>query len=314
MKLSIITINRNNAIGLRKTIESVVRQTNTQYEYIVIDGGSTDESVDIIREYSNNIHHWVSEPDKGIYNAMNKGITKAHGEYCLFLNSGDWLYDSSVVDGFNRRGEADDILYGNVVLANEQGDFTKLKYHRFVPYDLIVGTIVHQVIFFRKDLFSRIGSYDESFKIAADWKICIEAVFKYKCSIKHIDAFISYYDQTGVSSKMLDVDAQERSIVLKSLFSDRVIADYESILLLDITGFFYDTSCLIQLLYFLVSGGKKVMTEDLESGISESIRKDYIYYRGVQRILSIPYYRSLYYLVRKIAMNRIKRHEISIYY
>jgi glycosyltransferase involved in cell wall biosynthesis len=89
MKLSVITINYNNAIGLRKTIESVVNQTFRDYEYIIIDGGSTDGSVDVIKEYADKIDYWVSEPDKGIYNAMNKGVAAAHGEYTNFLNSGD---------------------------------------------------------------------------------------------------------------------------------------------------------------------------------------------------------------------------------
>ena len=89
MKLSVITINFNNRDGLRKTIESVVNQTYNDFEYIIIDGGSTDGSVDVIKEYADRIDYWVSEPDKGIYNAMNKGIDVAKGEYCIFMNSGD---------------------------------------------------------------------------------------------------------------------------------------------------------------------------------------------------------------------------------
>jgi len=84
MKLSIITVNLNNAAGLQKTIESVITQTFTDYEYIIIDGGSTDGSVDVIKQHADKITYWVSEPDKGIYNAMNKGILQAKGEYCLF--------------------------------------------------------------------------------------------------------------------------------------------------------------------------------------------------------------------------------------
>ena len=109
-KLSIITINRNNAAGLRKTIESVVSQTYTDFEYIIIDGASTDGSVEVIKEYAEATLpcgeglgerlYWVSEPDKGIYNAMNKGILKAQGEYLLFLNSGDWLVDKDVIKSF----------------------------------------------------------------------------------------------------------------------------------------------------------------------------------------------------------------------
>ena len=98
MKLSIITINRNNAEGLRKTMESVLSQTYRDMEYIVVDGASTDQSVNVIKECVNQLKNedrrmkldWMSEPDTGIYNAMNKGIKKATGEYLLFLNSGDW--------------------------------------------------------------------------------------------------------------------------------------------------------------------------------------------------------------------------------
>ena len=94
MKLSIITINLNNCKGLEKTIKSVISQRFTDYEFIVIDGGSDDESLECIKAHRNYIHYWVSEPDKGIYNAMNKGIAQAEGDYCLFLNSGDWLVEN----------------------------------------------------------------------------------------------------------------------------------------------------------------------------------------------------------------------------
>jgi glycosyltransferase involved in cell wall biosynthesis len=101
VKLSIITINKDNARGLEKTIQSVMGQTYNDFEYIVIDGASSDDSVDIIKRYADRMTYWVSEPDTGIYNAMNKGIRKAQGEYCLFLNSGDVLINSnSLKDAF----------------------------------------------------------------------------------------------------------------------------------------------------------------------------------------------------------------------
>lgn len=118
MKLSIITVNRNNTEGLRKTIESVVSQTYTDFEYIIIDGASTDGSVDIIKEYADRITYWVSEPDNGIYNAMNKGILKAKGEYLQFLNSGDWLVDEGVLQTMIKYTDDVDILIGNIYLIN----------------------------------------------------------------------------------------------------------------------------------------------------------------------------------------------------
>ena len=93
-KLSIITINYNNLEGLKRTVESVINQTSKEFEYIVIDGGSNDGSGAYIESKSEHIDYWVSEPDKGIYNAMNKGIAKASGEYLLFLNSGDHLFSN----------------------------------------------------------------------------------------------------------------------------------------------------------------------------------------------------------------------------
>ena len=99
-KLSIITVNLNNAAGLQKTIESVINQTFTDYEFIIIDGGSTDSSLEIIKQYANKITYWVSEPDNGIYNGMNKGIGQADGEYCFFLNSGDWMIENNTLYKF----------------------------------------------------------------------------------------------------------------------------------------------------------------------------------------------------------------------
>lgn len=114
MKLSIITINYNNSIGLRKTIESVVSQTDNTFEYIIVDGGSSDGSVDIIKQYADKISQWVSERDGGIYNAMNKGVRMAHGEYIMFLNSGDILYDNNVIGHVLPKLKAD-ICVGNLV-------------------------------------------------------------------------------------------------------------------------------------------------------------------------------------------------------
>ena len=97
-KLSIITVNRNNAGGLKKTIDSVTAQTYTGFEFIIIDGASEDDSPRIIREHAGRLSYWISEPDNGTYDAMNKGIRAATGEYCLFLNSGDFLIHPGVLE------------------------------------------------------------------------------------------------------------------------------------------------------------------------------------------------------------------------
>ena len=110
MKYSIITINYNNADGLRRTIESVVSQTYADYEYLIIDGGSTDGSVNAIKEYEDKISYWVSEKDGGIYNAMNKGVKVAHGEYLIFMNSGDVFYNDRVIERIESSQRTDDII------------------------------------------------------------------------------------------------------------------------------------------------------------------------------------------------------------
>ena len=98
MKLSIITINYNNCEGLRETILSVVEQTCKQFEWIIVDGGSQDGSVALLEQYRSYFSYWCSETDKGIYNAMNKGLQHAHGDYCLFLNSGDRLTNNRIIE------------------------------------------------------------------------------------------------------------------------------------------------------------------------------------------------------------------------
>ena len=116
MKISIITVNYNDKDGLEKTIKSVLNQENTVFEYLVIDGNSADGSKDVIEKYKDKIDYWVSEPDSGIYNAMNKGILAATGDYLLFLNSGDWLYENDSIANVDKLIlESKDIYFGNAI-------------------------------------------------------------------------------------------------------------------------------------------------------------------------------------------------------
>ena len=115
--ISVISINYNNAAGLKRTIESVIHQTSADYEYIIIDGGSNDDSVAVIEQYASQIDYWVSEPDSGIYNAMNKGVSKANGEYCIFMNSGDSFADDNVLIDVLKIGLKTDVVTGGVVFG-----------------------------------------------------------------------------------------------------------------------------------------------------------------------------------------------------
>ena len=120
MKFSIITVNFNNKEGLHNTIKSVINQTFRDFEYIVIDGGSTDGSIDILKKYDKYINYWISEKDSGIYNAMNKGISKANGEYLNFMNSGDCFYALDVLEKVSKYGYTSDFIVGKDYHYNEK--------------------------------------------------------------------------------------------------------------------------------------------------------------------------------------------------
>lgn len=203
MKLSIITINRNNASGLSKTIESVVSQSFADYEYIVIDGASNDDSVNVIRQYADNISHWVSEPDKGIFNAMNKGIIKATGEYCLFLNSGDWLTDSNVITDFVNSNLTEDIISGNLIQVYENNKTTTWipESKELMNFDCLYdGSLPHQATFIKTELFTRYGLYNELNKIVSDREFFLKTLVYENCSYNHFDRVISNYDMNGISA------------------------------------------------------------------------------------------------------------------
>ena len=204
MKLSIITINRNNASGLKKTIESVIIQSFTDVEYIVIDGASTDESVDIIKSYSDKISYWVSEPDSGIYNAMNKGVLASHGEYVLMLNSGDYLVDKDVIQSVIPLLDGIDIIqgniieeHGNIVYRNRGFGKSDISY-----FDIMKGFFLHQASFCKRSLFDRNGLFDENYKVIGDTKFFMTCLDKGNASFKYIDVDISNYDMSGISAEV----------------------------------------------------------------------------------------------------------------
>ncbi|MBO7489158.1 MAG: glycosyltransferase [Bacteroidales bacterium] len=200
MKLSIITINYNNLSGLQKTIDSVIAQTFKDYEWIVIDGGSTDGSKELLEKNQSHFAYWCSEPDKGVYNAMNKGLSQAHGEYVQFLNSGDWLYEKKTIEKiFSQINNQYEIFYGDTILAYSDGWQNPIVYpdelgFYYFPYN----SLCHQAIFYRRSLFDN-NYFDESYTIVSDWAMNLKLLFK-GATFKHINQFIVYYDMGGISS------------------------------------------------------------------------------------------------------------------
>lgn len=236
MKLTIITINLNNAHGLERTIKSVIDQTFTDFEYLVIDGGSTDGSVDVIRKYAEKITWWISEPDNGIYNAMNKGILRARGEYLQFLNSGDRLTGSGILFPFLESSDNIDIIYGNVNIVSQDSKPTlhlMPKESELTLAYFLQKTITHQAAFIRKDLF-RDSLYDESFRIYSDWKFFIQKIILCGCSLRYINRPVVNYDSNGISNRKEDfglLHAEEKGKILSQIIPSRILTDYEIIVL-----------------------------------------------------------------------------------
>jgi glycosyltransferase involved in cell wall biosynthesis len=199
-KLSIITINLNNKAGLEKTIQSVISQTYTDFEYILIDGGSTDGSVEVIKRNENKIAYWVSEKDKGIYNAMNKGILKATGEYCLFINSGDFFIKSTILEEMSGYINGEDILYGNGFFEAKNNTLDKLE----CPVKLTLGfftlyCLLHPCTLIKKSLFDKYGLYNESNKIVSDGEFFIKTTILNNVKTKLIPLEIAIAEENGIS-------------------------------------------------------------------------------------------------------------------
>lgn len=223
MRLSIITVNYNNSIGLLKTVSSIRKQSCQDFEFIIVDGGSKDDSVAIIKQNEDIITHWISEPDNGVYQAMNKGIDLAKGEYCIFMNSGDIFYDSKVIEYVLPLLKEYDVLTGA----------TWLSFGRLVqaPNDvsmrfLFNQTLCHQSSFIKTSLLQKY-KYDENLRFVSDWKFWIQIfVMENVASYKRIDRVISVYDWSGISTIFYQDCDKEKRKVLESFFPQKVLEDY----------------------------------------------------------------------------------------
>lgn len=196
--ITIVTINLNNKEGLKRTIESVINQTFfDKIEYVIIDGGSTDGSVDIIKEYEDKLAYWCSESDGGIFPAMNKSIEHCHGDYVLYLNSGDILNNNNVIERVYDELDKD-IVYGNEYKVNNKRTLAifpdKLTENFFKK-----SALPHQSTFIRTELLKQRG-YSEQWKVLGDWSWLRERIMVDKVSYKHLNFPISDYDLNGFST------------------------------------------------------------------------------------------------------------------
>ena len=236
MILSIITINRNNAAGLEKTMRSVAAQIGGDFEYVIIDGASTDGSVEVIRSFEASFGErlkWISEPDKGIYNAMNKGIGMATGDYLQFLNSGDSLVSDDITkrmtEALKSKGYPS-ILYGNMLKDIPGGK--AMRDRCFAGRDIsflgfYTGSLNHSSTYIRRSLFNRYGMYDEDFKIVSDWKWFLQAIILEGEMPVYVDIDVTLFDMNGISEKNKALDKTERRRVLSELIPSTILADYD---------------------------------------------------------------------------------------
>ena len=218
MKLSIITTNFNNLNGLKKTSESVVSLHYNDYEWIIIDGGSTDGSKEYIESISREtdaLSYWCSEIDNGVYNAMNKGIKVAKGEYLIFMNSGDCFYSPDVLKKIFSKQHTGDIIYGSALyIFKDHEDLatvpSKVTFRFIYEY-----TIYHQASFIKRELLKDNG-YDENLKIVSDWKMWLVWLLQNKI-FEYVPEIICRFDAYGISTGHDDRLVQERDIVFREV-------------------------------------------------------------------------------------------------
>lgn len=203
-KISIITISKNIERTVERTLFSVAEQRYGNIEFMVIDGASSDGTLAVIERYRRHIAYWVSEADGGIYQAMNKGIAAASGDYLLFLNGGDYLCNASAIAAAVTRMQHDaaEVFYGNQLMYHEGSGFARLwRPKKRSALDWYSGSLPHASTFIRRDAFARAGVYDESYRIAGDYEWFVRA-FRLGMTFRHIDVLVSVFGEgEGISTR-----------------------------------------------------------------------------------------------------------------
>lgn len=216
-KISIITVVFNGVTTIEETIKSVIAQNCKESEYIIIDGGSTDGTLDIIRKYNQHISFWISEPDKGIYNAMNKGVIRANGEFIYFIGADDVFYDDKVLEKILPILIDNYVFYGNVIFKNRN----ILYDGKFSSYKLATRNISHQSIFYPKEVLIK-NKFKEIYNIFADYELNIRLYSRYQ--FKYVPILIALFDDSGASgSNTLDINFEKNRLrIIKKYFSSDV--------------------------------------------------------------------------------------------
>lgn len=227
--LSIITINRNNASGLKRTLTTIASQTHTEFEYIVIDGASTDESCELLQSFQFpklSSFRFISEPDTGIYNAMNKGISMAKGRYLLFINSGDELDNAEVIEKFmNVVDTGYEIYSGDLLIINNIEQKTLTAPTEMSLSFCVNEGLTHPNTFISKSLFGKYGSYNEANRIVSDWEFFLIAAGLNNCKYQKLDFTVAKFYEDGISSQNKKLVADEMDQVIHRLVPSPILKD-----------------------------------------------------------------------------------------
>ena len=215
-------------------MESVLAQTYRDFEYIIIDGASTDDSVVVISEYISRFQKksldikYVSEPDSGIYNAMNKGTLMAEDEYCFYLNSGDSLFESTTLLQVFGDNNSVDFIFGRVGIYNDNGCLQLVGKDNidFTPFQLFLSSPPHQGSFIKKALIEKIGLYDESYKLVADLKCIYQCIMIEKASVLYKNIVISVMEANGISYQNHEQCLEEDDRMMVELYSEEFKRDF----------------------------------------------------------------------------------------
>jgi glycosyltransferase involved in cell wall biosynthesis len=230
--LSIITINLNDSNGLKATLESIKKQTFFDYEQIIIDGGSVDDSVNQIKQFCSNSDKeikWVSEKDNGIYHAMNKGIKIAAGKYCIFMNAGDILANNYVLETVFKTKLNAEIIFGNLLITINGKLKDKIKgKEKLTFFDLYKSNVIkHQSSFIQRELFDKFGFYNESLKVVSDWEFFLKTIGLGNVSYQYLDLDIALFDNNGLSNNSGLTTISERKNVLDRYVNPLMLDDYK---------------------------------------------------------------------------------------
>lgn len=235
MKISVITVCYNSAATLEKTILSVAIQTHINTEYIIVDGNSKDETLDIIQKHEDKITQWISEPDKGLYDAMNKGIVLATGDLVGILNSDDVFADTNVLEKIAKFHEEHtiDASVSNIIQTNDDGKVIRLySAKNWNPQKMKIGFMpAHPAIFFKRDLFAKYGNYQLDFKIGADYELIGRYFLKHHISWKYLDLITTSMQVGGLSSSGVSSYKLISKEIKKALTRNDIKFNYLNILL-----------------------------------------------------------------------------------